>query len=197
MLKYFLIFPLMVASLSLYSQDCSRVARATSADQKKMAMDVTFLYLGEDARDIIEINVDDYVSWKENQKGCLADVLHYAKINVVVKKAQGSRCTISLELHAKDYFVSSENFEREYKPRNVTRTCQDETLVQEEIRLKCDQQKACPFNNDIRLFRQYDENCSCVLFDKLIKFVNVQDQYKDFFSPEVDFNRPEDIPDMF
>lgn len=165
---------------STFAQDCSSFGRAVITDQKNMASDVALGYLGLDQSQVTKLQVSNYASWKENQRGCLANVIHYAKVLVETKQGN-ERCTTTLDLHTKDDFTSSVQFEREYKARNAETVCSTETEAEANISALCQSTPSCPREGGVKLVKDYEDNCGCKYFEDIIAYEDTGDQYDNFF----------------
>jgi hypothetical protein len=175
-MRLLLLLPFIICNA--FALDCGQYSRAVVTDQKNMATDVALQYLQVDKEKVTRLEVKDYVSWKENQKGCLADVIHYAKIEIDTIEGE-KRCSTTMDLHTKDDFTSSVQFEREYKVRNVQKECEEQTATQA---LQCQQTPRCPREGGSRLVKDYQDECKCKFFDQIVLFEDTGDLYDNFFS---------------
>ncbi|MCR9205262.1 MAG: hypothetical protein NXH75_11825 [Halobacteriovoraceae bacterium] len=187
-------------SSSVYAQMtlnlCQNVGRATTTDQKSMSHAIAKGYLGLKDENILTAGTSEYVSWKLNQKGCLADIVHYALVTVVERKGE-EVCETTLDLHTKDYFVDRTEFEREFKPRNVKKTCAlPEGELAERIN-KCDSMGACPRSREGMLTRDILNGCACTFLYDRLDFEEVSDVYSEFFNPNISFDKPEGLNTPF
>ncbi|MCF8060563.1 MAG: hypothetical protein K9K67_14775 [Bacteriovoracaceae bacterium] len=181
----------------VFALECEHMARATTTDQKNMAFDIAFKFLQYSPEEIISMQTTEYVSWKSNQIGCLADVSHYAKVIVVKKDGPGKRCATELDLYAKDFFVAQINYIRDYKPRNTKTICYEESESEMASRNKCEQMTACPRQRDGLLYRDITANCECRPLYNMVKFDEVSERYEGFYNPKKEFSKPADIEDLF
>lgn len=195
-MKHFILLALGLLTFSSHAIFCENVGRATTTDQKSMSNAISLGYLGLDEENILRAGTSGYFSWKENQKGCLADVLHFTVVTVLEKKGE-EVCETTLDLHTKDYFVDRTDFEREYKPRNVETTCFAPTGELKERMDKCEAMPACPKSRDGLLVRDIDNNCDCSFYYDRLKFDDVSDQYLEFFNPWKEFKKPEGFTSLF
>lgn len=187
------------ASFSSDTNNCSHIGRATVTDQKGMAVATALRGLGIKQDSIIYLESSDYVSWKGEQKGCLANILHKTKIKVIYKTAIHSRCETTLDLHTKDHFLSAddEGSLREYKMRNLEESCYDENEEMIAQTNRCDSQEKCPLVDSVRLVKDYYDNCNCKSFLDTVRTEDTGDTYKDFFNPNKSYLKPESINSPF
>jgi len=181
---------------STFAQDCSSFSRAVVTDQKNMASDVALQYLQVDQQKVTHLEVRDYSSWKQNQKGCLADVIHYAQIVLELKK-ENTRCLMIMDLHTKDDFTSGAQFEREYKVRNITQECGQESPQQAAQAMSCEQAPKCERGAGAQIVKDYNDNCRCKYFEELTQLDDTGDLYDDFFNVLNLFKKPVDIISPF
>ncbi len=197
--KSLLVTALLALSLAAPAQtnDCSFMGRATTTDQKSMAYDIAFKYLGLQGSQVIRMQTSDYVSWKSMQVQCLANIIHYARVSVESRDGQGRRCLTELDLHTKDYFVAQLEYNREYKARNVETTCFKEDAEQSQQRLQCDQMPKCPTKRDGLQVRDLYNNCECSYVLDLVDYEEVSEDYEDFYNPNRPFKKPEGLQSPF
>jgi hypothetical protein len=179
------------------ANDCSHVGRATTTDQKSMAHAIAFKYLGLKTSEVIRMETSQYVSWKTNQEMCLADVIHYARVRVEARDGVGRRCITELNLHTKDYFVGQVEYSREYKARDVETNCFEENVEQSAQRLACESMPKCPVKRDGVRVRDLYNNCECSYVLDLVDFEDVTELYEGFFSPQNEFNKPQNLQSPF
>lgn len=175
---------------------CSNVGRATTTDQKSMSNAIALGFLNIKEENIYNAKTENYVSWKVNQEGCLADIIHYAKVSVLERRGNDV-CETVLDLHTKDYFSGRVSFEREYKPRNVETNCFTPEGELANTISKCEAMPKCPMTRDGLQTRDIFNNCECsFLYDKL-DFEDVVEFYEGFFNPEREFKKPEGLSSPF
>ncbi len=180
-----------------FATECENMGRATTTDQKNMAFDIAFKFLEYSQKEIISLETEDYVSWKVNQIGCMADIVHYAKIRVVKKNGPGKRCVTELDLYTKDFFVAQINYTRDYKPRNVVTDCYEENTEEQIARNKCEQMTACPRAEGGTLYRDISANCECRHTYDFVQYEDTLDLYDNFYSPKREFSKPPGVEDLF
>jgi len=195
-MKHIILTALCLVTFTSQANLCSNIGRAITTDQKSMSNAISLGYLGLSEENVLRAGTSEYVSWKENQKGCLADVVHFAKVTVLEKRGE-EVCETSLDLHTKDYFVDRTEYEREYKPRNVESTCFAPTGELKEKINQCEAMAACPKSRDGLLVRDIDNNCECSFFYDRIQFEDVGEEYEGFFNPVMDFGKPVGVRSLF
>lgn len=197
MSKLFSLALFIAFAFQVNAQDCSNMGRAIVTDQKNMSFDMTFKYFQADYRKLISLGTSDYVSWKGEQVGCLANVGHFAVFKLVTKGEAGQRCESTVDVYALDHFVHTTTFEREYKPRNLEENCRPETPEEAAITAKCEALPQCPrVDNNIQI-RDYNDDCACKFVPDMISFDDQVGAYEDFFNPKKEFPRPDSIDDLF
>jgi hypothetical protein len=179
------------------SSDCDHMGRATTTDQKNMALDVALKFLGLEEKNILKMEVSNYASWKSIQVMCLADIVHFANVEIENRDGEGRRCVTTMDLHTKDFFVAQLEYNREYKARNVQTNCFDENQSQRESVNQCDSMSQCPRKRDGTLYRDIYDSCSCKYITEMIQFDDVQGLYEDFYNPEASFSKPEGLQSPF
>ena len=179
------------------ANDCDHMGRATTTDQKAMALDIANKFLSLSDDQILKMKVTNYESWKSIQVMCLADIVHFANIEVENRDGEGRRCVTTMDLHTKDYFVAQLEYNREYKPRNVQTNCFDESQTQRNMVSQCDSMSQCPRKRDGTLYRDIYDNCSCKYITEMVQYIDVQSLYEDFYNPEAKFSKPESINSPF
>lgn len=187
---------ILAASFQTQAHICDDVVRAVTTDQKSMVMALTLNpgALNLSPFDVYSMQITDYVSWKENQKGCLADVLHRATVEVQsINNLQ--ICTTKLTLHRKDEFVSGDGA-AVYKIRDRQDSCVNPSLEQGAKIAQC-QAVACPYVGESPTFADHRDNCTCKFFDELIQFEEEWPKYEDFYNPEKPFAKPEGVESPF
>lgn len=182
---------------NVYATSCDHMGRATTTDQKAMAIDIALKFLELPEKDVLKMKVTEYSSWKAMQIQCLADIVHFAKVEIENRDKDGHRCITTVDLHTKDYFVAQLEYNREYKARNVKVECFREDEQQRQARVQCDAMSKCPSQRDAMLYRDIYDNCSCKYFTEMIQYDDVQELYEDFYNPSKPFSKPESIESPF
>lgn len=177
--------------------NCDNMGRATTTDQKNMALDIALKFLSLTQEDVLKMKVSNYASWKSIQVMCLADIVHFANVEVEKRDGEGRRCVTTLDLHTKDYFVAQLEYNREYKARNVQTNCFDEDENQQEQRNHCESMTQCPSRRDGKLHRDIYDNCKCKYITEMVQYTDVQADYEDFYNPSKPFSRPQGIQSPF
>lgn len=185
------------ATTKAVANDCEFMGRATTTDQKKMVLDITYKFFELEVEDVLALSIDNYVSWKLNQLNCLADIGHYALVTIESINANEERCTTVLDVYAKDNFVLQFEYWRDYKPRNIQKNCVAETEEQAEMRKACEAKPTCFGPNGEVITKDIYDNCSCKFPEDIIKYEEVQDQYEDFYSKRKSFKKPDYINSPF
>lgn len=195
-MKNLIAFLILSVSLSSQAHICDDIVRAVTTDQKDMVMAVTLnpQALGLSPFAIYSMEMTNYVSWKENQVGCLADVLHRADIEV--KSVKGPQlCTTKMTLHRKDEFVSG-NGAAVYKIRERQDNCTAPSPEERTNINKC-AAVACPYVGENPTFPDFKGNCECKFFDEVIQLEEEWQKYEDFYNPEKSFAKPEGVESPF
>jgi|GEM_PF-3118536 len=190
------LFLTILSNSSFAELNCSQFGRATTSDQKSMSNAIALGFLSLDESKVLSAGTTDYTSWKGKQVSCLADVIHYAKVEILEKR-NNQVCTTTLDLHTKDYFAGRQTFEREYKPRNVETICEAPSADIAQKMLLCEMKGPCPRTRDGIQNRDIFNDCECSYFEERISFVDTADIYADFFNPEVSFDKPEELSSPF
>lgn len=175
---------------------CDSVVRAVNTDQKSMVMGVTLnpAALNLWPENVYGMRIDGYVSWKEMQKGCLADVLHRADVEIQYLQAD-QLCTSRMVLHRKDEFVSGDAA-AVYKIRDRNDSCVAPSTEQTATIQQC-RATTCPYVGDSPTFADFQDNCVCKIFDDMIQFKDESPKYENFYDPALSFSKPEGIETPF
>ncbi len=195
MFKFIVLF--LSLSFGVAAQDCSTFSRAIVTDQKNISYDLSLGYLQLNPSFIIDLETTDYVSWRGDNLNCLIDIYHYMQFKLVQKSAlEGQRCVTTMDVYVKDHFSTTS--EREIKPRNVKRVCYEEDQEERAVSQQCAAAPTCPMNSRDGIWVQdYSNNCECILFDQLIGFDDVVEQYEEFYNFKVEYKKPSNIQDLF
>ena len=185
------------SQVSTEQPPCDQWARAVNTDQKTMVMDVVFspeaLHLN--IRQIYSVHINNYVSWRGEQRGCVANIFHRANLEVESLEAQGQLCTHRLTIHRFDQFLTLPS-ESEYKIRDYQKVCSSLTSAQLDVVGSC-MVRQCPTAGNVRTYPDYTDNCECKVFGDIIRFIDESAHYEDFFNPLIEFEKPEGVETPF
>ena len=162
---------------------CSNIIRAVNTDQEDMAVGTAIYKYNIAPKDILSIDLSDYLSWKEKQVNCLANIRHTAVIKIQYIKEENGRsqiCDLKADIDRFDNFLTFSS-ETVYSFFNQEVTCRPETTLELSSRITC-QTKACPFSKQ-KLYRDYKDNCTCKSIWDYPVFTDHSEDYLDFYNP--------------
>lgn len=177
--------------------NCDQWARAVNTDQKDMVMAVIFSEdaFNMDVRQVYSSKIENYVSWKGEQQNCAANVLHKADLEIKSIETTGQLCTQTFTLHRFDNFLIFPTI-TDYKIRDLKKTCASFTPLELQTVRAC-YITTCPMVGNARTFPDYTDNCTCKLFDDMIRFKDESANYENFFDPQSVFEKPESVESPF
>jgi hypothetical protein len=162
---------------------CSRVIRAVNTDQEDMAIGTTLYKYNLAPKDVLSINLTDYLSWKEKQVQCLANIRHTAVVNIQYIKEENKQsqiCDLQVDVNRFDNFLLTPS-ETVYSFSNKTITCRKETIIELTDRVSC-QSQPCVQTTAQKVYRDYKDNCTCKSIWDYPTFTDHSDDYKDFYN---------------
>lgn len=168
---------------------CSNIIRAVNTDQEDMAVGTALYKYKIAPKDILSIDLTDYLSWKEKQINCLANIRHTAVIHIqyIKEENQASQiCELKADINRFDNFLTFSS-ETVYSFANKIDTCRPETTLELTKRLTC-QSKPCPFSK-VKLYRDYKDDCSCKSIWDYPVFTDHSQDYLDFYNPAKFFKK--------